>query len=317
MINDERQSNAADRSSPSDHSALIISHSSLTAPLFTSHPRTFETNRFVYPVVSRRSGGVSLGVNLNPDKVCNFDCIYCQVDRVSAAETKFVDLAQLLDELDHALTLVTSGELFQHPRFAGTPQHLRRLNDIAFSGDGEPTTYKNFDEIIASCAEIKRRHGLDGVKMVLITNASMFHRPAVVHGLELLDANNGEVWAKLDAGTEAYYHLIERTKIPFRQVLDNITAAAKLRPLVIQSLFMRVHGEPPTVAELEAFCERLNEIIAAGGQLKLVQIYTVARKPAESFVQPLTDAEVDAIVTLVRTRTALNAEPFYGAVAGS
>ena len=286
-------------------------------PLFTSHPRTFETNRFVYPVVSRRSGGVSLGVNLNPDKVCNFDCIYCQVDRVSAAETKFVDLAQLLDELDHALSLVTSGDLFQHPRFAGTPLHLRRLNDIAFSGDGEPTTYKNFDEIIASCAEIKRKHHLDGVKMVLITNASMFHRPAVVHGLELLDANHGEVWAKLDAGTDTYYHLIERTKIPFRQVLDNITAAATLRPLVIQSLFMRVHGEPPTAAELEAFCERLNEIIAAGGQLKLVQIYTVARKPAEGFVQPLTDAEVDAIVTLVRVRTGLNAEPFYGAVAGS
>src|SRR5687767_2793138 len=90
---------------------------SSSLPLFTSHPRSFETNRFVYPVVSRRSGGVSIGVNLNPDKVCNFDCIYCQVDRVSAAETKFVDLAQLLDELDHMLAMVVSGELFRHEKF--------------------------------------------------------------------------------------------------------------------------------------------------------------------------------------------------------
>ncbi len=76
--------------------------------------------------------------------------------------------------------------------------------------------------------------------MVLITNASMFHRPHVQRGLEILDANQGEIWAKLDAGTEEYYQLVERTPIPFQQILDNITAAARVRPLVIQALFMRV-----------------------------------------------------------------------------
>jgi hypothetical protein len=85
-----------------------------------------------------------------------------------------------------------------------------------------------------------------------------------------------------------------------------------VRPLVIQALFMRVGGEPPSAEELAAFCDRLNEITAAGGRLKLVQIYTVARRPAESFVTPLADAEVDAIVELVKTRTALGAAAFYG-----
>ena len=159
---------------------------------------------------------------------------------------------------------------------------------------------------------MKREAGLDDVKMVLITNASMFHRPHVQRGLEILDRNNGEIWAKLEAGTDEYYHLIERTPIPFRQILDNITAAARVRPLVIQSLFMRVNGEPPTPAELEAFCDRLNEITAAGGKLKLVQIYTIARRPAESYVTPLADAEVDAIVALVKRRTGLNAIGYYG-----
>ncbi|HVW38494.1 MAG TPA: radical SAM protein, partial [Pirellulales bacterium] len=239
------------------------------SPLFGNHARSFAENKFVYPVLSRRSGGISIGVNLNPDKVCNFDCIYCQVNRVSKSETRFVEVEQLLAELDQMLSLVASGELFRHEKFAAVPPALRRLNDIAFSGDGEPTTYRNFDEIIAACAELKRKHGLDDVKMVLITNASMFHRPAVERGLAVLDANQGEIWAKLEAGTEEYFKLVERTTIPFRQILDNITAAAKVRPLVIQALFMRIHGEPPSPDELGAFCDRLNEIVAAGGAIKL------------------------------------------------
>ncbi len=283
-----------------------------THQLHTQHQRTFDDYRYVYPVLSRRSGGMSIGVNLNPDKVCNFDCIYCQVDRSTQSETKFVGMDQLLDELRELLPLVASGQIYQTPKFRDVPAELRRLNDIAFSGDGEPTTYKNFDEIITACAEIKRLAGLEDVKMVLITNASMFHRPHVQRGLEILDANQGEIWAKLDAGTEDYYHLIERTPIPFRQILDNITDAAQVRPLVIQSLFMRVEGVPPTDAEITAFCDRLQEICAAGGRLSLVQIYTIARRPAESYVTPLTDAEVDAIVDRVRQDVGVSTVGFYG-----
>jgi wyosine [tRNA(Phe)-imidazoG37] synthetase (radical SAM superfamily) len=281
-------------------------------PLHARHGRTFDANRFVYPVLSRRSGGISVGVNLNPDKICNFDCVYCQVDRTRQSETRFVELDALLVELEQMLRMVISGDLYVTPEFGDTPGPLRRLNDIAFSGDGEPTTYRNFDEIIAACADLKNRLELADVKMVLITNASMFHREHVRRGLQTLDAHQGEIWAKLEAGTDAYYQLVERTPIPFRQILDNITDAARVRPLVIQSLFMRIHGEPPSDEELAAFCDRLNEISAAGGQIKSVQVYTVARRPAEDFVSPLTNDEVDAIVELVQRRGGLCAAPFYG-----
>ncbi|SFI24520.1 radical SAM protein [Planctomicrobium piriforme] len=276
------------------------------------HPRQYEQNKFVYPVVSRRSHGISIGVNLNPDKVCNFDCIYCQVDRRSEAETRFVEMDRLLAEIEHMLAYVSSGEIYNELRFASVPPQLRRLNDIAFSGDGEPTTFRNFDEIIERVASIKQRFGLDDVKMVLITNASMFHRPRVKGGLEILDRNNGEIWAKLDAGTDAYYHLIDRTKIPFQRILDNITDAAKVRPLVIQSLFMRVQGDAPEVAEIDAYISRLQEIVRNGGQLKLVQVYTVARPPAESFVSSLTNAEVDVIAERVVAETGIPSEAYYG-----
>lgn len=280
--------------------------------LHSLHARTYEANRFVYPVLSRRSKGISIGVNLNPDKVCNFDCIYCQVDRRTESETKFVEFDRLLRELDSMLEIVTSGQLYSEPPFSAAPHDLRRLNDIAFSGDGEPTTYRNFDEIMERCAGLKRARGLDQVKMVLITNASMFHRPVVQRGLEILDANQGEIWGKLDAGTESYYRLIDRTTIPYQRILDNLLLAAIARPIVIQSLFMSVNGEPPSEREIDEYVKRLKEITAGGGMIKLVQVYTVARRPAESFVKPLSDAAVDAIAQKVRDDAGLPAECYYG-----
>jgi wyosine [tRNA(Phe)-imidazoG37] synthetase (radical SAM superfamily) len=280
--------------------------------LHSQHLRQFAANRYVYPVISRRSRGLSIGVNLNPDKICNFHCVYCQVDRHTPGGDRFVDLERLLAELDGMLALAQSGELFAEGRFARTPRPLRRLNDVAFSGDGEPTTYRNFDELIAACAGVKRRRGLDQVKMVLITNASMFHRPAVQRGLEILDQNNGEIWAKLDAGTEEYFQQIDRSPIPLQRILDNIIGAARVRPLVIQSLFLQIHGEGPPEDELQAYCRRLQEIRDAGGRLKLIQIYTVARAPAEDYVAPLDNAQLDAVADLVRQQTGLPTETFYG-----
>lgn len=284
-----------------------------TTPLHLHHERRFQDNRFVYPVISRRGGGLSIGVNLNPDKVCNFKCIYCQVDRTVAGDTRFVEGERLLSELDQTLALAVSGRLFETGKFQSVPLELRRLNDIAFSGDGEPTTHRNFDQIIAACADVKRRHALDSVKMVLITNASRLHRPHVQRGLEILDRNQGEIWAKLDAGSEDYFRLVDRSPIPLSRVLENITQAARVRPLVIQSLWMRIRGQPPAGEEIQAFCRRLQEIVAAGGRLSLIQVYTVARPPAEDYVTPLADEEVDGIAEVVRRETGLPAAAFYGA----
>ena len=295
--------------------------------LLKKHPRQFEENRYVYPVLSRRAGGISIGVNLNIDRVCNFHCIYCQVaregDRPVCADTKTgtvpdtkpgtgPDLARLADELDRTVELAASGRIFQETMFRATPAALRRLNDIALSGDGEPTSSPQFAEAVAVCAEVRRRRKLDALKLVLITNASLLHREAVQRGLRILDANNGQIWAKLDAGTEDYYRLVARSAAKWPQILDNLRQTAQVRLIVIQSLFMRIHGDPPPTAEQEAYCQRLNEIVSAGGRIKLVQVHTVARGPAEPWVAPLLPAEVDALAELVRCRTGLNVAAFYG-----
>jgi wyosine [tRNA(Phe)-imidazoG37] synthetase (radical SAM superfamily) len=228
-------------------------------------------------------------------------------------EKPFVDLARLGDELDAMIELVTSGRIYEGTQFAHTPGPLRRLNDLAMSGDGEPTTYSNFGEVVNLCADARRRHGLEDVEIVLITNASMFHREHVRQALAVMDANNGEIWAKLDAGTEPYYRLVARSGIPFSRILANLRDAALVRPIVIQSLFMRLDGKPPSAEEQAAYCDRLNEITAAGGRIKLVQIHTVARAPAESWVASLSNEEVDALAELVRQRTGLTVAGYYGA----
>src|SRR3954469_22280760 len=115
-------------------------------PLFTQHSRSWQRNRYVYPVVSRRSKGLSIGLNLNPDKVCNFDCVYCSVDRTTPATIRDVDLGVLREELDQLIGLASSAELFGKAPFDQTPGHLRRVNDVAFSGDGEPTSFQQFGE---------------------------------------------------------------------------------------------------------------------------------------------------------------------------
>jgi wyosine [tRNA(Phe)-imidazoG37] synthetase (radical SAM superfamily) len=271
-------------------------------PAHKSHPRVWENFQYVYPVLSRRSHGISIGVNVNPDKVCNFDCIYCQVDRtVPATVTKF-DLAVAEGELREILKV----DFSQHPPFDSVPKDKLRINDIALSGDAEPTTLRNFSATIEMIARVKPA----GVKIVLITDAGGLDRPDVKRGLEIMDAHDGEVWAKLDAGTDEYFKLINRTKIPFARILKNIAGCAKQRPVVIQSLFLNVRGVGPGDAEIAAYCQRLREI----GAIRLVQVYTLARPPMAGVagLTALANAEVDAITEHVRREAGVPAESFYG-----
>jgi wyosine [tRNA(Phe)-imidazoG37] synthetase (radical SAM superfamily) len=276
------------------------------------HSRRFEDFRYVYPVLSRRSHGISIGLNVNPDKACNFDCIYCQVDRTTESPVKKFDLSVAEEELRDMLEMVRSGEIARHPPFDSVSRELLRLNDIALSGDAEPTTLPNFAETIQMIARVKSADA----KIVLITDAGGLDRSDVKRGLEIMDANNGEVWAKLDAGTKEYFKLINRTKIPFARILNNIAETAKARPIVIQGLFLKIRGEGPSSEEVGEFCRRLREI----GNIKLVQVYTIARKamtvvdgvPAWQFVSALSNEEVDAITERVRNEAGMPAESFYG-----
>jgi wyosine [tRNA(Phe)-imidazoG37] synthetase (radical SAM superfamily) len=268
-------------------------------PFFASHDRHWRDFLYVYPVISRRARGLSIGINLNPDAVCNFDCIYCQVDRSVRRPRQKINLGVLEQELR---TLVGGyRHLFDEPDFSQVPPEYRRLNDIAFSGDGEPTASPAFPEAVHLAAAVRRDCGADEAKIVVITDACFLSRPKVAAALAFLDQHNGEIWAKLDAGTEDYFRRINRPSHTLQHVLENILVAARIRPIVIQSLFMRTQGEPPRAAEIEAYVGRLRLILEQGGRLALVQIYTVARRPAEDYVSVLSADELEQIARQVRS----------------
>lgn len=271
--------------SPKHHLDILLNPGNRRA--FSSHGRQWQTNRYVYPVVSRRSGGISIGVNLNPDKVCNFDCVYCCVDRKIAGGPSEVDLTILQSELVAMLKMVHRGDIYDFDPFSGVAPALRRINDIAFSGDGEPTTCPQFFPACRLGAEILQTFQLSEVKIVVITNATMLHRSTIEKALSFLDQHNGEIWAKLDAGTEAYYRQVDRSAIPFQRILDNITACAIQRPIVIQTLLMNLHGQAPAPTEIDAYIQRISEICAAGGHIKLIQIYSIARQTTEAYATAL------------------------------
>lgn len=266
--------------------------------VFTAHDRQWRQFQYIYPVISRRAKGLSIGVNLNPNAVCNYDCVYCQVDRTAKRTNVKVDLAILERELRHAVQNYKS--IFDEPRFRQIAPEYRRLNDMAFSGDGEPTASPAFPAAVQIAALARRDFQVNEAKIVIITNACFLKRPKVSEALAWLDQHNSEIWAKLDAGSEDYHQRVNRSNNSLREVLDNILAAARVRPLVIQSLFPRLADQPPSPDEIEAYIARLRELIAGGGQISLVQLYTVARQPAEAYVSPLSLAELEQIAERVR-----------------
>jgi wyosine [tRNA(Phe)-imidazoG37] synthetase (radical SAM superfamily) len=267
---------------------------------FASHGRLWRGFHYVYPVISRRAHGLSIGINLNPDMACNFDCVYCQVDRSQPPKTRKVDLEVLESELRSLAANYQT--LFAEPEFRSVPPEYRRLNDIAFSGDGEPTAAPLFAEAARIAAAVRKDYKLKQAKIVVITDACFLTRPKVADALAFLDQNNGEIWAKLDAGTEENFQRVNRARrgATLQHVLDNILAAARVRPIVIQSLFMRLHGQPPAAEEIVAYVERLRWVMDNGGGISLVQLYTVARRPAEAYAEPLSREDLEQIAGRVR-----------------
>jgi wyosine [tRNA(Phe)-imidazoG37] synthetase (radical SAM superfamily) len=281
--------------------------------LYAHHPRTWQDHRYVYPVVSRRSRGLSLGINLNPDKVCNFDCPYCSVDRSVPGGARDVDLAVLERELDAMLAAAASGAIWDFPPFDRAAPHLRRVNDLAMSGDGEPTACPQFAAAARLAADLRDRHLAGrGVRLVLITNATLLQRHEVAATLRELDPRGLEVWAKLDAGSEEWYARIDRSAVPFARILANLLACGRERPLVIQSLFCRLHGEAPGPDEVAAWAGRLAALRDQGCRIERVQVYTTARTTAETWVSPLDQDWLETAAAAARAH-GLAAEVFGAA----
>ena len=272
-------------------------------------PRDFLDNRFVYVVVSARARGLSIGVNMNPDKRCDFDCVYCEVNRNVPAREPNLDVDAMAAELKKTIEFVCEGRLRERPWYRAMPDELLQLRHVALSGDGEPTLAPNFEEVLQEVIHVRALTTSSFFKLVLITNSVGLDLPQVQQGLKHFTKQD-EVWAKLDGGTQAYLDRVNRPGARLDKILSNILLVARQRPVVIQSLFPAIHGEEPPLEEIDHYARRLKELKHAGAQISLVQIYSAARPTTHSECGHLSLKCLSRIAQTVRQVTGLKAEVF-------
>jgi len=241
----------------------------------TDHSRDSAGLTYVYPVISRRSGGLSIGINLNPNNACNWRCIYCQVPGLIRGSSPEIELQQLQDELDEFLIDVIHGDFYDRYE---VDNDLRTIKDIAISGNGESTSATDFDQIIELIGQsISRVNLQDKIKLVLITNGSLAHKKVVQSGLSTMRSFNGEVWFKLDSATDAGLKLINNAGLSIERVKENLKTVSRLCPTWLQTCVFKLDGELPSENERNNYLQFLLWIKQEGIRINGVLLYGLAR----------------------------------------
>lgn len=238
----------------------------------TDHNRDVIGMKYIYPVVSRRAGGVSIGINLNVNNACNWRCIYCNVPDLKRGAPDAIDMQILEQELRSFLHEILHGDFMQQY----VDEADRQLQDIAFSGNGEPTSAKEFPEVLRLLASVLKDYDLLGkIKIRLITNGSMMDKASVLSSMQELAKLNGEVWFKLDAATKQGIAKVNDVNLTPESHVQRLINCAKACPTFIQTCMFELDGEPPSEKDLEAYLEMVKKVkhVIAG-----VHLYGLARQ---------------------------------------
>jgi wyosine [tRNA(Phe)-imidazoG37] synthetase (radical SAM superfamily) len=266
----------------------------------TNHDRDSANFTYVYPVVSRRARGVSVGINLNPNNACNFRCIYCQVPDLIRGKAPPIDLPLLEAELRSLLGDVLHGS-FMEDR---VPEGSRRLNDLAFSGNGEPTSSRQFAECVELVGQVMRDFSLIGqAHLVLITNGSLTDRRHVEPALARMKELGGRVWFKLDSGTQSGAERINQNQGKLSERLARLDRVSRVCPTWVQTCMFKQGDQPPSSSECQAYLQALEGLLSRGALLRGVLLYGLARpsmQPEASQLSRLSDAWLEGFAEQIR-----------------
>ena len=235
------------------------------------HRRNSAGLRYVYPVVSRRAGGVSVGINLNINNACNWACLYCQVENLTRGGPPPIDLDLLEHELAGFLEDVLHGDFMS----LNVPESERRLVDVAFSGNGEPTSAEEFPEAVERVCKVLENFDLaEQIPLRLITNGSLLHRPQVQAGIRRIGEIGGEVWFKIDRGTPAAAAEVNVVPVDSGRVRRHLEIACSLAKTWVQTCWFALDGKVPDAEERAAYCELLEPLASS---VTGVHLYGLAR----------------------------------------
>jgi wyosine [tRNA(Phe)-imidazoG37] synthetase (radical SAM superfamily) len=138
--------------------------------------------KYVYDPVPSRRLGQSLGIDTIPLKTCNWNCVYCQLDR-----TKPVTNERKVDFPPEEILAEVKRALADH--------QLGEIDWVTFVGSGEPLLHASMGYLI------RQVKNLTDLPVAVITNGSLLYLPVVRQVLAVADA----VLQSLDAGTPELY----------------------------------------------------------------------------------------------------------------
>ncbi len=219
------------------------------------------------PVPSRRLG-MSLGVDMVPEKVCSLDCSYCEVGKptdLTALRKEYVPEQEIIAELNDFFS--------RHP----DPEI------ITFSGYGEPTLNIAIGGIIRFLKE-KRPH----LPVAVLTNGTLMGDEQVRKALLAADY----VLPSLDAATEETFQKINRPENSL-DLKDYIQGLVDFRKKYKGKIWLEVFivpGYNDTKQELDALKKAIQQIAPHA-----VQLNTLDRPGTEAGIRSATQKELESI----------------------
>lgn len=261
----------------------------------TNHDRNIVGLKYIYPVMSRRAGGLSIGVNFNVNNACNWRCIYCQVPDLSLGAPPELDFSLLERELRGFLSDVLQGDFFS--RFQ-VEYDNRVIKDIAISGNGEPTSVENFAKAIELIGRVATDMGvLPGCNFVLISNGSLIHQSKVQLGLKQLDKFNGEVWFKLDSATSEGRARINHAGQGLEGAYKNLLQSARLCRTKIQTCLVDFNHEGLSQSEEQAYLSLMARV-KKQSKVSEIMLYSMARPSFQPEAENLQAVSPDVLARL-------------------
>jgi wyosine [tRNA(Phe)-imidazoG37] synthetase (radical SAM superfamily) len=262
----------------------------------TNHDRNTFQGKYIYPVVSRRAGGLSLGINLNTNNACNWQCIYCEVPNLVRGKPDAIDLKELESELDYWLDQIVNKSFLSQYTKSRT-----EFKDIAFSGNGEPTASKQFKDVIGILIKKIKEYKLDKKIIIrLITNGSYMANPVIQKSLSLISNFNREIWFKIDGVKELDIQTVNQVNLSLATIKKNLEAALNNGPTVIQTCFFKLNEKLPSLESLGAY---INFLKLYENKVKGIHLYSLARlsqQPSQNKLTRLTKSELEVIASKIK-----------------
>ncbi len=264
------------------------------------HSRELSGLKYIYSVISRRAGGLSIGVNLNVNNACNWQCIYCEIPNLTRGTPPPIELDVLEQELRFFLNEIIHGDYMEK----NVSLEDRHLKDIAFSGNGEPTSANEFPEVISIVKKILSEFNLlHKIKIRLITNGSLMHQTSVIKSVGMLKEMNGEVWFKVDAATEESIKTINQVNLKPHQILERLKNSANVCPTFIQTCIFTIDGKGPSKKDIDAYVELINEV---KGIIQGVHLYGLARPSLQPQAKNLGRIDEEVLQNIAKELRSLN-----------